>query len=99
MIHFIFLYLAIPETIIIKNKTSLHIKLENAITKNKKIILHLIQKDNPASDEIQFIHHLREDAKSFIRKLNFLIECERKFTTCNLNRTCKFINIVRFFQC
>jgi hypothetical protein len=75
-------------------KTSIHVKLEQALENNKQAILRLMKNDNLTKDKMVTVSGLRNETNRLISELTLEIKCEKEIIQCNRTREeCKSIFI------
>ena len=74
-------------------KTSIHLKLEQALENNKQAILRLMENANLTKDKMVIVSGLRNETSRLIRELSLEIKCEKEIILCNETRECKSIFI------
>ena len=74
-------------------KTSIHLKLGQALENNKQAILRLMENGNLTKDKMATISWLRNETSRLIHELSLEIKCEKKIIQCNRTRECKSIFI------
>ncbi len=83
--------IAIADKMMTKNKTSIHVKLEYAIQRNKQMILRLMKNENPTENERITIIRLRAKARRLILELTTEMQCEQQIIVCDPTRVGKFM--------
>jgi hypothetical protein len=79
----------------LRDVTAAHVKLNMALTNNKRAIMHLLGRPKLTVDDMVTLGWLRDEASRLVYELSHEIQCEQNIVFCNRARKCRHLRIIR----